>query len=339
MRKNSGLLHDREEHEVQRCGRTLDSCTTGKSTSFRGAEELWTLHDREEHEFQRCGRTLDSCTTGKSTRFRGAEELWTPARPGRARVSEVRKNSGLLHDREEHEVQRCGRTLDSCTTGKSTSFRGAEELWTLHDREEHEFQRCGRTLDSCTTGKSTRFRGAEELWTPARPGRARVSEVRKNSGLLHDREGHEFQRCGRTLDSCTTGKSTSFRGAEELWTPARPGRARVSEVRKNSGLLHDREGHEFHSCRNCVLTNRGFQPLRECRVLNNSAQRSARVERAPSPAAFGLDFGFGFGFDFAFAFLERPNPRVPHPNVAEGVQSQPSSCFATLGWDSTSRLP
>ncbi|MGB8008133.1 MAG: hypothetical protein WCF48_13475, partial [Terriglobales bacterium] len=64
-------------------------------------------------------------------------------------------------------------------------------------------------LDSCTTGKGTSFKGAEELWTPARPGRARVSKVRKNSGLLHDREEHEFERCGRTLDSCTTGKGTS----------------------------------------------------------------------------------------------------------------------------------
>jgi len=39
---------------------------------------------------------------------------------------------------------------------------------------------------------------------------------------------------------------------------------RLCSLLKNSGFLHDREGHEFHSCRNCCRINSGFQSLRDC---------------------------------------------------------------------------
>ena len=50
----------------------------------------------------------------------------------------------------------------------------------------------------------------------------------------------------------------------------------LSRLRKNSVIGRDREGHEFHSCRNCPRINCGFQPLGDGRLAKRLFPQPAR---------------------------------------------------------------
>ena len=63
---------------------------------------------------------------------------------------------------------------------------------------------------------------------------------------------------------------------------------RRHRLRKNARIAHNREGHEFHSCRKWRRINSGFQPLGDCQPTKRLFPHVSRVSIGNQPIPYPL---------------------------------------------------